>query len=52
MPLIEDKPAFRRRLGYYLWGIAIGFVLLGMLQLARRSEAERAAQQQQRPTSP
>ena len=40
----DTKPAFdpnrndfRRKLGYYLTGLAIGLVLLGMLQMARRA---------------
>lgn len=37
---------FRRRLGYYLVGLAVGCVLLGMLQVFRSREAaaQRAAE--------
>ncbi len=30
----------RRRLGYYVMGLAIGLVLLGFFQLARRGEQQ------------
>lgn len=32
-----NRNDFRRKLGYYLTGLAIGLVLLGMLQMARRA---------------
>lgn len=32
-----NRNDFRRKLGYYLTGLAIGLVLLGMLQVARRA---------------
>ena len=37
---------FRRRLGYYLVGLAVGCVLLGMLQIARNREAARIRAEQ------
>ena len=36
-PFDPNRNDFRRKLGYYLTGLAIGLVLLGMLQMARRA---------------
>ncbi|MFZ4575718.1 MAG: hypothetical protein ACOYN0_15085 [Phycisphaerales bacterium] len=48
-----SAPVFKRRLMYYLVGLAIGFVMLGLLQ-KMKSDAAKARQQQQQnaPASP
>lgn len=38
----RDK-AFRRRLGIYLTGVAIGLALLGFVQIAKRATAPESA---------
>jgi len=32
-----NRNDFRRKLGYYLTGLAIGLILLGILQMAKRA---------------
>ncbi|MBL9002057.1 MAG: hypothetical protein JNK25_13070 [Phycisphaerae bacterium] len=45
MPLpTETNPDFRRRLGYYFTGLAIGLVLLGLLYAARQPRSGSPAQ--------
>lgn len=37
-------PVFRRRLAYYLVGLAIGLFMLGLLQKAKSNAAKQAAE--------
>jgi hypothetical protein len=43
------KAAFRRKLGFYLFGLALGFLLVGFINRARKA-AKLAQQQQSAPT--
>lgn len=36
-PFDPNRNDFRRKLGYYVTGLAIGLVLLGILQMAKRA---------------
>ena len=48
-----SAPTFKRRLGYYLVGLAIGLVMLGLLQKMKSDAAKaRVQQQQQAPKAP
>ena len=47
-----SAPVFKRRLGYYLVGLAIGFVMLGLLQKMKSDAAKARQQQQQQPAAP
>lgn len=47
-----SAPVFRRRLGYYLVGLAIGLVMLGLLQQMKSNAAKARQQQQQTPKAP
>ncbi|MBS0197102.1 MAG: hypothetical protein JSR77_10115 [Planctomycetes bacterium] len=38
--------SFRKRLAYYLFGLAIGLVMLGLFQMARQKEAQERANPQ------
>lgn len=40
----QSLPQFLRKLGYYLMGIAIGFVALGFFQRMRQSESAKRAE--------
>ncbi len=41
----QTLPQFLRKLGYYLMGIAIGFVALGFFQRMRQSESAKRAEE-------
>ena len=47
-----SAPTFKRRLGYYLVGLAIGLVMLGLLQKMKSDAAKAREQQQQAPKAP
>jgi hypothetical protein len=47
-----SAPTFKRRLGYYLVGLAIGLVMLGLLQKMKSDAAKARVQQQQAPKAP
>ncbi len=48
-----SAPTFKRRLGYYLVGLAIGLVMLGLLQKMKSDAAKaRLQKQQQGPNTP
>lgn len=47
-----SAPTFKRRLGYYLVGLAIGLVMLGLLQKMKSDAARARGQQQQAPKVP
>jgi hypothetical protein len=42
-----SAPTFKRRLGYYLVGLAIGLVMLGLLQKMKSDAAKARLQKQQ-----
>ena len=42
----QSRSAFLRKLAYYLSGIAIGFVLLGVFQNQRKAQIQRQAELQ------
>lgn len=44
----QTLPQFLRKLGYYLMGIAIGFVALGFFQRMRQSESAKRAEADKR----
>jgi hypothetical protein len=46
------KAAFRRKLGYYLFGLALGFLLVGFINRARNAAKLAQIQQQQRQPAP
>lgn len=46
---MNDRASFLRRLGYLLCGIAIGFVILGVMNASRRLSAARQQQNQPAP---
>lgn len=38
---LNPRPVMLRRFGYYAFGIAIGFLMLGMLRMGRQEEIRR-----------
>ncbi|MBX3387096.1 MAG: hypothetical protein KF768_11040 [Phycisphaeraceae bacterium] len=48
----RSRTEFLRRLGYYLMGVAIGCVMLGMIWSARARQAAARGGQQAAPVSP
>lgn len=51
-PAFNSRAHFRRRLGLYLFGVAIGFLILGAIQMMKKTQAARKApaQTQNQPT--
>ncbi len=45
-------PGFRRRLSYYVLGIAIGLLMLGLINQAKKRSAANNATQQSSATAP
>jgi len=43
-PAYNSKAHFRRRLGLYLFGVAIGFLILGAIQMMKQSQQAPKAQ--------
>jgi hypothetical protein len=46
------KAAFRRKLGFYLFGLALGFLLVGFINRARNAAKRAQIQQQQQQPAP
>ena len=44
---INSRADFRRRLGYYLTGLAIGCFMAGMIYYARKADWERQQREEQ-----